>query len=75
MNTTGKAQRAEAVKWSDTRCAKILGTTYSSASYYCGKSLVMSMGEQVGLDSHVIFQRSGKVIDFWLSRTQTLNDT
>ncbi|KAG1874860.1 hypothetical protein F4604DRAFT_1680746 [Suillus subluteus] len=61
MNATGKAQRAEAVKWRDTCCTKILRTTQSDASYYHGKSLVTSMGEQVGLDSHVIFQRSGKM--------------
>lgn len=66
MNATGKAQRAEAVKWSDNHGAKILRTTHSSTSYYRGKSLVMSTGEQAGLDSHVIFRRSGKVIDFGL---------
>ncbi|KAG1894191.1 uncharacterized protein F5891DRAFT_1195457 [Suillus fuscotomentosus] len=61
MSATGKAQRAEVVKWRDTRCAKILGTTQLDTSYYRGKSLVTSMGEQVGLNGHVIFQRSGKM--------------
>lgn len=72
MSATRKAQRAEVVKWRDTRCAKILGTTQSDTSYYHDKSLVMSTGEQVGLNGHAIFQRSGKVIDFWPSHARTL---
>ncbi|KAG1753908.1 uncharacterized protein EDB91DRAFT_1043935, partial [Suillus paluster] len=52
------AQRTDAVPWRDTHCAKILGAAQSGASYYHGKSLVTSTGEQVGVNRHVIFRGS-----------------